>query len=90
MTVVRDVPVSASVAPVPPPAGGSAHQVAPAPHDNGTRSGAATFACECSHSRHAHRGYGHCEEPGCTCWAFRRNQSNNKSTPRPLQPGRGA
>lgn len=59
---------------------GSVHQAAPAPHGNGTPSGAASFGCVCGHSRHAHEGYGRCLEPGCVCWAVRKPTTNRTAT----------
>lgn len=81
---VRVGGASVSGLPACPSAGGSAPQADPAPpfplaHDTGS----ASFGCTCGHSRHAHRGFGRCEEPGCICWAYRRpNQYQNKNSAR--------
>jgi hypothetical protein len=67
---------------------GSVHQAGPAPHDNGTPlSGSASFGCVCGHSRHAHRGYGPCLEPGCTCWTVRKPSTQEEAPALSPQPG---
>lgn len=88
---LRDVPPAVpSGAPSPRRSGGHRAQAAPATttpasHDTG----AATSGCICGHSPVSHRRYRECTADGCVCWAYRKT-TNNKSTPRPLQPGRGA
>ena len=45
--------------------------------------GAPSYACACSHSRHAHEGYGRCLEPGCVCWAVRKTNRNDRAAAEP-------
>ncbi len=87
---VRDIPVGVPVAAARPPAGGSVHPAAPVPPTPlAYDAGAATYGCECSHSRHLHRS-GQCRADGCACWAYRAIQSTNTRSAPALSPQPGA